>query len=250
MTMPKIEFVSTRTGLDDIEELRPRPAKHFMPKWFKDVPATLSPEQKIIPGAISSPGVSTVKICPSFPDYFSLGYIIPMWCDSKLFYNPDNGGWNWQTSDDNVTWDIHANSQFLEWANPYVQGTGTQFVFKAHSPWRIITPKGWSVMQLPLFYHFNQEWSVLPGIIDTDIHNEINQQVLYHGNGREVVINRGDPFALYIPFERSSRLDLEIRSQNEKDIKLFRKKDIDLASKFPPNGLYRRWQRERDKNVR
>lgn len=245
--MANIEFISTRPGLEEIQELRPRPAKHFMPKWFKDVPATLSPEQKIIPGAISGPGVSTVKICPSFPDYFSLGYIIPMWCDSRLFHNSETGEWNWKTSDENVTWDIHGKSQFMEWANPNIQGSDAQFVFKASCPWRIITPKGWSVMQLPLFYHFNQEWSVLPGIIDTDIHNEINQQVLYHGNGKEITINRGDPFVLYIPFERKSKLDLEIRSQNEKDIKLFRKKDIDLSSKFPPNGLYRRWQRERDK---
>ena len=245
--MSKIEFVCTRPGLELLEDCVPKPAKHFIPKWFRDVPATLTPAQKVMPGAISGDQVSTVKICPSFPDYFSLGYILPMWCDSKLFFNPENGDWNWQTSDQNVTWDIHGGNQFLQWANPSVQGVPSQFVFKTSCPWRIITPKGWSVLQLPLFYHYNQEWSVLPGVIDTDIHNEINQQVLYHGNGKEITIKRGDPLVLYIPFERKSKLDLEVRAQTEKDISMFRSKDIDLSSRFVPNGAYRRWQRLRDK---
>jgi hypothetical protein len=102
-------------------------------------------------------------------------------------------------------------------------------------------------LQLPLFYHFNKNFSVLPGVIDTDIHHEINQQVLYHGGNDKIRINRGDPFALYIPFERKSKLGLEIRELNEADKKRFQKGDINIASKFVPNGLYRMMQRERDK---
>ena len=84
---------------------------------------------------------------------------------------------------------------------------------------------------------------------DPDIHNEINQQVLYHGDGSGIQINRGDPFVLYIPYERKSKLGLEIRAKNNEDDKLFRKKDVDISSKFPPNGLYRKWQRARDKSL-
>jgi len=247
--MANIEFISTVPGLEDIEDCRPRPAKHFMPKWFKDVPATLPNEMKAVPGAKSGPRVSTVKICPSFPDYFSLGYILPMWCDSKLYFNPENGEWNWQTSTDSFTWDIHGNAQFLHWVPAHLYGSEAKFVFKTSCPWRIITPKGWSVLQLPLYYHFNQQWSVLPGVIDTDVHHEINQQTLYHGNAQEFQIDRGEPFVLYIPYERKTKLDLEIRAANEKDKKLFANKDVDLSSKFPPNGLYRKWQRQRDKNL-
>lgn len=244
--MSKIEFISMMPGLEEIPECRPKPAKHFMPKWFKDVPNTLTPEQKVVPGAISGPGVSTVKICPSFPDYFSLGYILPMWCDSKLVYDPDTEAWNWQTASENFHWDIHGKNQFTNWVTPSLQGSDAHFVFKASCPWRIITPKGWSVLQLPLFYHFNKDWSILPGVIDTDIHNEINQQVLYHGDGSGIQIDRGDPFVLYIPYERKSKLDLEIRAMTAADDKMFKKKDVDISSKFPPNGLYRKWQRERD----
>jgi hypothetical protein len=121
-------------------------------------------------------------------------------------------------------------------------------MFKAMGPWRIITPHGWSVLQLPLFYHFNREWSVLPGVIDTDIHNEINQQVLYHGSGRAITIKQGDPFVLYVPFQRSARLEMEISYRTEEQKAMFAERDLHWDSNFSPNGIYRSWQRTRDRN--
>jgi hypothetical protein len=228
----KIQFISTIDGLESIEECLPKPAKHFVPKWFKNIP-------KDIP--------QSVKICPSFPDYFSQGYIIPMWADVKLRYSKDLDTWSWNTPTPLSSWDTHGNQQFLDHTKASFSGAEGQFVFKANCPWRIITPPGWSVLQLPLFYHFNQEWSVLPGVIDTDIHTDINQQVLYHGNGKEIQINAGDPFVLYIPFKRSNKLKSVVRYQTEQDIKLFNKQDLMFKSLFSPDGWYRKMQRKRDK---
>lgn len=226
----KIQFISTVEGLESIEECLPKPAKHFIPKWFKDIPSTNS---------------MSVKVCPSFPDYFSQGYILPMWSDAKLVYNGDS--WWWRTSTNKFSWSIHENEQFLDYTKAKFNGSDSQFVFKADCPWRIITPPGWSVLQLPLFYHFNKDYSVLPGIIDTDVHHEINQQVLYHGNGEPVNISVGDPFVLYIPFKRSNKLKSEIFYQTEKIKKYFNMADLRLFQKFKPNGLYRELQRKRDK---
>jgi hypothetical protein len=232
--MSKITFISTVPGLESIEECLPKPAKHFIPKWFKDMPAT-------------GLNLSTVKVCPSFPDYFSLGYIVPMWTDTKLSHKPGTTDWFWETAAPDFSWNMHGRGQLIDHTQVRFNGSESEFVFKAECPWRMITPKGWSVLQLPLFYHFNKEYSVLPGVIDTDIHHEINQQVLYHGNGEPVQINRGDPFVLYVPFKRDNKLNLNIRYQTEKDIKLFRNKNLDIMSKFVPNGTYRKWQRQRDK---
>jgi hypothetical protein len=228
----KIEFISTIEGLESIEECLPKSAKHFIPQWFKDIPANSD---------------STVRVCPSFPDYFSQGYIIPMWCDVKLQSNGDE--WKWETSTNLVSWDFHGNSQFLNYKKANFNGVDTQFVFKANCPWQIITPPGWSVLQLPLFYHFNKEWSVMPGVIDTDIHHEINQQVLYHGNGNPILIERGQPFVLYIPFKRSNKLKNNIRYQTKEDVKIFNKNTFNRLSKFIPNNYYRTAQRKRDKSV-
>jgi hypothetical protein len=231
----KIQFISTVEGLESIEEYLPKPAKHFIPQWFKNIPSSL--EETV-----------TIKHCPSFPDYFSQGYIIPMWCDVKLKYD-NEGNWSWNTPTSLVSWDIHGNDQFLNYTEAKFNGIDGQFVFKANCPWRIITPPGWSVLQLPLFYHFNQDWSVLPGVIDTDIWHEINQQVLYHGNGEDVIIKSGDPFVLYIPFKRSEKLKKEIRYQTEKDLKLFKRQYYNSLSKFVPTNYYRNSQRKKRKNV-
>ena len=229
----KIEFISTVEGLETIEECLPRPAKHFIPKWFKDIPSNYP---------------TTVKVCPSFPDFFSQGYILPMWADTKLKFDSKFGEWNWESSNAMFKWEIHSNDQFLKHVDAKFNGVSSQFVFKALSPWNIVTPPGWSVLQLPLFYHFNQEWSVLPGIIDTDIHSTINQQVLYHGDGKEIKINCGDPFVLYIPFKRENKLKHEVRYQTEKDEKKIKNEIFKINSRFFPNQYYRRLQRERDKN--
>ena len=227
----KIQFISTVEGLESIEESLPRPAKHFIPKWFKDIPSQVN-------------DVTTVKNCPSFPDYFSQGYIIPMWCDVRL--RSDENGWSWETSTSSVSWDCHGESQFLNYTNASFNGIDGQFVFKAISPWKIITPPGWSVLQLPLFYHFNKEWSVLPGIVDTDILSTVNQQVLYHGNGKEVQIKMGDPFVLYVPFKRSNKLKHEVRYQTTEEIKKFNRDSLVIKQSFPPNAAYRKMQRKRD----
>jgi hypothetical protein len=226
----KIQFISTVEGLETIEECLPRPAKHFIPRWFKDIPN-------------DSP--ISVKVCPSFPDYFSQGYIVPMWSDAIL--KSDGTAWNWRTPHSKFAWDIHGNHQFLDYVDAKFNGVNSQFVFKALCPWRIITPPGWSVLQLPLFYHFNQEWSVLPGVIDTDTHHEINQQVLYHANGEDITINAGDPFVLYIPYKRSNNLKHEVFYQTPKIKKYFDKGDLRFSRVFTPNGIYRDLQRKRDK---
>ncbi len=228
----KIKFVSTIEGLESIEECLPRPAKYFIPEWFKNI----SPKE-----------IGTVKDCPSFPDYFSQGYIIPMWADIKM--NSDKEAWSWESTVKEANWDIHGPNQFLNHAKVKFNGSETQFVFKADSPWLIITPPGWSVLQLPLFYHFNQEWSVLPGVIDTDIHHEVNQQVLYHGNGKDVIIKSGDPFVLYIPFKRSDKLKHEVRYQTEKEKKNSKTHSLKIKRSAPPNGFYRKMQRERDRDI-
>jgi hypothetical protein len=228
----KIQFISTVEGLESIKECLPKPAKHFIPKWFKDIP---------------NESFRSVKVCPSFPDYFSQGYIIPMWADVKLKNIGEQ--WSWQTATDVFNWDVHFNDQLIDHKKPSFSGVEGQFVFKALCPWRIITPPGWSVLQLPLFYHFNEEWSVMPGVIDTDIHHEINQQVLYHANGKEITIERGDPFVLYIPFKRSNRLDHIVKYQTEENKKTFQKNSLDIFSRFSPSGYYRERQRKRDKGL-
>lgn len=228
---PFIEFVSVAEGVELIEECRPQPAKRFLPDWWSNIP----------------PNDMNVKKCPSFPDFFSNGFVMPMWMDSTLYYDEETTFWETDSSRDLHPWEIHGNNQFIDFVSPNLLGKRGKFIFKAVSPWRIITSPGYSVMQLPLFYHFNGDYSLLPGIIDTDIAHEANQQVIFHSDKKEISIKRGDPFALYIPFKRT-KYDLNVRYQTDEDKKKLAKARLFVETKERGTGAYRLAQRQRDKN--
>lgn len=231
------QFVCTVPGLLEIEECRPKPAKAFIPEWWKQLPMT-----KELQKSAWLPEL-TVKACPSFPDFFSQGFIVPMWSDTLLKYDEKLDRWEYRAGQNGspFSWNAHPHSQFIDFVKDEVNSKGERatIVFKAISPWRLITPPGYSVFQLPLFYHFDNKFTVLPGIFPTDINHEINQTVLYHGDGEEVFIERGQPFVHYIPFKRS-KYSLEIRDETEKDKRLFTHHYVDLASKFSGGYLARK----------
>lgn len=232
-----ISFITTVPGLLEIEECLPIPARKAFPDWVSKVP----PTDPIFNG-------ETVRKCPGIIDYLTQGFVLPMWSDVRLRYETDSERWSAFSGRDGKEglWESHGNHQFLDHVQAGYLGREVKFVFKAVSPWRIITPPGWSVYQLPLNYHFNNQFSVMPGVIDTDMYYELNQQVLYFGDSEDVVITRGTPLVLYVPFKRES-LDLDIRVANDLDIKRFRTADTQTRTKFLGSGLYRQMQKRRDK---
>jgi len=230
--IPKIEFVSTVDGLADNQTILPQPAKNFIPQWWKNMPATLHENSEVMPS------VKTAKICPSFPDYFGMGYVIPMWADTTLKYDEEKDTWEWRcgTSGGPFSVDVHPHSQFLNYVSPNYLGQKPTLVFKFNCPWRALVPKGYALLQLPMFYSFNPDFVVLPGVIQTDIHSELNQQVLYFGSGKEVFIKRGTPLVQYVPIPHS-KLSLVTRHVTNDDRKQFARETTHLASFF--QGSYR-----------
>lgn len=224
---PIIEFVSLVDGLELIEDVRPKPMGKFIPEWWKQVPTMPRFND-----------YQTVKSCPSFTDWFSQGYVIPMWADTLLKYNKESNSWLAETSSKFV-WEIHGDHQFVDFQKPSMYGVNGDFIFKAICPWKIITPKGYSVMQLPLLFHFNKEYSIIPGIIDTDIYHQANQQVVCHTDGKEIFIPKGEPFVHYVPFKRQ-KYSFDVRSKNDNDRKIFAKNDAFMATKFIGEGAYRK----------
>jgi len=232
----KISFVTTVPGLLDIQECLPIPARKAFPSWLSKIP----PTDPIFES-------STVRRCPGIIDYLSSGFVLPMWADTRLQYNPSTGYWQTHSghNGDLTRWETHGKEQFLDYVQAQQLGREVKLVFKAVSPWRIITPPGWSVYQIPLHYHFDNQFSVMGGVIDTDIYHEINQQVMYFGDGEEVLIERGTPLVMYVPFKRGA-LPLEVRSATDNDNKLFQKPDAHLATKFVGHGAYRKLQKDRE----
>lgn len=240
---PSIKFYTNIPGLADIPELQPQPAHNFIPQWWKSLP-----KQK------PYPEIQTVKVCPALPDFFSQGYIIPLWSDMILRYSKEKNEFLWYAGRPDSTNPIfissHSNEQFVDFVSPSFQGREGYFVFKFNSPWFITTSKGYSVFQLPLFYHFNEKFSVLPGIIHTDTHNQINQQVLCHKDDEEIFIKRGTPFVQYIPFKRT-KYDLIVGASTQEDKDYTLASSFNLSSKFLGAGAYKSsfLKEDRENNV-
>jgi hypothetical protein len=202
----KVEFTTHIPGLVEDPEIHPQPAKNFYPSWWSKTPHSIVSQDTEYKLLLQKK--STIKACPSFPQYFSQGYVIPAWCDMKFIYSKEQDRYEWDAgrTPNPFSMSIHYNPQFLDHTDFVFQGETCNFIFKADSPWRVVTPKGYSVLQLPLFYHFNQSWTTLPGIIDTDVFHEVNIQIAYFKNNEEVVIKKGTPLAHYIVFKRSDYL--------------------------------------------
>ena len=228
-----VQVVPMLPGLEDVDEILPKQSNAFIPDWWKVLPR-LESEKKIL-GDFGG----NVKECPSFPSFFSQGFIIPMWCDVLLYYEEDTGNWAWRVPDSRFVWTNHTNEQFLNNVPFQFLDNRALHVFKPLCPWQIITPPGWSVLQLPLFYHFENEWTVLPGIVDTDYHHEVNQQVLLFKNKKEVFIKRGTPFVQYIPFQRQ-KLTISVEKEEGEIAKKLNYSRTMMNTKFMGDRRYLR----------
>lgn len=232
-----ISFVSTIPQILSIPEAMPALANNFMPGWWKSVPS----REMLLSGEL----IVTAKMCPSFPDYFSNGFILPAWEDTSIKHNPKTDVWQATSRGNMGKWQIHPHEQLLSHTEIAYGGLKPSLVFKVDSPWKIITKPGWSVLQLPLFYHFNNDFMVMPGIVDSDIQHDVNLQILYFGNNKDIVISRGQPLVQYVPFKRTS-MPYDVRAMGEGDKKRFDAVSAWIFSKGLGKGSYRNMQKIRD----
>lgn len=221
---PYIKFLSTVDGLSDIKDCVPKPMQKSIPDWWKAAPhiGTELSVDGIVPG--------NFKTCPSFTDYFSFGYTIPMWADSIIKYDPETEVWQYRVASPLFSWEYHAHKQYLEYVPHKYRGLDSYFVFKAVTPWKIITPPGYSTLQLPVFFDFNEDISLVPGIRDTDIYHNVSLQLLVHSPKKEIFIKRGTPIAHVVPFKR---LETELvigdfSRASEEDQAKVHKQDLDF----------------------
>lgn len=225
-----IEFWSTLPGLEEVEPVKR--ATEFMPEWFKNMPQyTGVAEPKI-------EDKGTAKRCPGIIDFFKDAVVLPMWCDLEMEVNSKND-FKFIPSNKNCVFQVHPHEQFLD----HVQ-TSYKLILKPLSPWRFKTPKGYSIIQLPMFYNFSDVFETLPGTIWTDIHHEVNPQMAIKKTGR-FTIARGTPLAMYIPIKREN-INLSISEYTDKYKKIDQLNSTWMYSSFI--GSYRRWQSKERKD--
>jgi hypothetical protein len=190
---PKVIWWSTVEGLEKVAPIVPS-REAPLPSYWKDIPrqAADNPFDK-----------GTLKACPALPDFFEMGYVVPLWSDTDFVFEAGENGnvkYTVTSSDTRFSFTHHGDNQFKDYLPVRVKES-VKMVLKSNCPWRVKTPPGYSVLQLPMYYHFDQMFEVLPGVIWTDIHHEINQQMVVKEYG-EFTLKRGHPLAMYVPYRR------------------------------------------------
>lgn len=220
----EIEF-SAHEDYFALKEDQPIPIKLNIPEWYKKLEHTLQ--------------CKTVKGCMPFLDTLTSGYVLKMPQDFHARHNVDNKNEKGEIFKDSYqTFGLHDASQLLHAKSinlnsgfdihPIKQIEGSPMVdknknlpfYKILNPWKIKTPKGYSCLFVPPLNNSDDRFSIIPGIVDTDVFpNEINFPIVINGDKYpvlETTIKKGTPYVQIIPFKRDSwKMLLKSRKQKE-----------------------------------
>ena len=226
------------TDIEGLPEIEPVTlSQNFIPEWFQNIPSFSKHKENITAAGEGA----TIKMCPGLEDFFKIGYVVPLWCDVYVeLKNEDE--WRWRVPYAKFDFDIHPTWQYKDYLPPEAH-KNTALILKAYCPWKVKTPKGVSLLQLPMSYHFDARFSLMSGIIHTDMHHWINQQLVINKEG-ETLIPRGTPLGMYVPIRREN-YNLIVREETKEDIKRLERSAYRLKSKFL--GSYKSIKKHLDK---
>jgi hypothetical protein len=198
---------------------KPVPAVSVLPEWFKRMTTNDSDDQNL----------PTVKQCKGVWDILSSGYMILWPFDVEIFKN-ENGKLDIikSRSMNKEGFYPHPHRQ-LEGINDINIESQEHGIQKIHTPYRIKTPPGTSMLMMQPPYRPDLRTTVMPGMIDTDkYYGELNVLFLLNDfSGRKKIkIKSGTPLAQIIPFVRG-----EWNTKYDK----INKEEFDIAEEFALN---------------
>jgi len=228
----EIVFWTLIKGLPKVSPIKT--SNFFIPEWFKKMPLYPS-GHNLIPNV----NKGSVKGCPGIMDFFKLGFVVPLWCDVYMEITNDTAKIN--TSDSRYIFSGHPNIQMKNYLPSFAKES-TKIIIKANCPWHVKTPKGISLLQLPMLYHYNEHFTTAPGIVDSDRYYTLNQQLMMH-KVENVTLKKGTPLCMYIPIRRESFKHV-VREATEFDMKMHEENITRNHATF--TGGYK--QRQRNEN--
>jgi len=231
-----IRFATPNPAL--VELMPPVPAAQMIPEWFQNLHMDLpKPDHKPFPvvgNIVKQWSSHTIKKCPAVVDYFSEGYIIPLWADilvqryGQEFHFETNGANDGLGS----VIEFHDEAQFKTY--PFKRKDYRRAV-KFTSPWFFHTPPGWSMLFMQPILHPNEDFTLFPGIVETDSFHQVNFPGIWHTEG-DRILQRGSAFLHVIPFKRSKH-KLVVEEFSQDDHKNNSMESFNLRSKM--TGGYR-----------
>ena len=242
--MKKIYIYNTSPEMEDTLFF-PEPAVKLTPKWWKKIPFlndfkdnsrlgygvdnNFLNDFKKSKNDLKSP---TIKGCPAVLDSISSGYILRAWCDIVVSVN--------DIYEINVSEVPKFNDVYPEKGLPSYFDSQEMFtsqeIIKQKSIPKVISPfyvkgdPGVSLLVTHPMYHFNQNWSTMPGIVCIDKY-PIQLKWMFHWIGKpgNYVIEYGTPLLQMIPIVRQK---VKLEKTNEKIENLYNKCPVLQVQKF------------------
>jgi hypothetical protein len=201
----------------------PRPAKNFIPKWYKNMAPYQKNNENPTGTKINVESLesnATAKKCTPMLDGITSGYIVPLWCDIQIkqIKNIETNKYyqriTWRIKPD--VFELHGPSS-REIPAPFGYN---QEVFKFITYFRIETPKGYSIMVHTPSGHYNLPFYAIPAVIDSDRSVIDNNFPCWIQSDFEGIVEKGTPIAQITPFKRLNwKSNMSLISEQEHEIK-------------------------------
>jgi len=176
---------------------KPKPAKEYVPQWYKDANSYLSLDGKKEPSLEPGPS-TTIKRCMPVWDMMTAGYILETPYDIYIRQTPEGPYFQWGFHE---TLAFQSFQQFQN--HPYSRDIN--YAVRIVIPWSIKTPKGWSIMVMEPQHHELGPITCVSAIVDTDDYSlPFNMFLKLRDSNFEGMIPAGTPFLQIIPFKRDS----------------------------------------------
>ena len=175
---------------------------------------------------------STIKGCPAVFDSISSGYILRAWCDIMVSVNDI---YEITVSEPPMISDFNPEKDPVTYFDSQEMFTSQEIIKqksipKVASPFYIKGDPGVSMLVTHPMYHFNQNWSTMPGIVCIDKY-PVNLKWMFHwiGEPGNYIIEYGTPLLQIIPIVRQK---VKLEKTNEKIESLYTKCPVLQVQKF------------------
>lgn len=192
-----VEWVPQSKYASDFIE-PPRPAKNYIPDWFKNLPPFAGGHTPTITGNRAD---STEKQCVPLLDTFSAGYIQEAWCDISIRVGND-GKISITSANmvENIVMTRGGPNRIIPKDKNYYSSYDDHLNWYSH--WEPKTPPGWSTYYSHPFNQYDVPFRTIDGIIDTDKWWIGGSVPFLLKTGFEGIIPQGTPLYQMIFFKR------------------------------------------------
>lgn len=175
----------------------PKAAVKHLPEWFKD----LEPTYGTVRDSFGNKTMSA-KRCLPLLDGMSLGFTIPLCGDLHIRSNHNNSQIEVTNPPGIKVCEFHDADQV---GGPNAAKPNHGNPLKFLNRWIIKTAPGWSTLFINPMNHFDQPFTCLSALVDTDKYpKEVNFPAVLNISDADIHIPAGTPLVTAIPIKRNS----------------------------------------------